>query len=88
MSDTAGDAAAAPTRFGGLKAVFINAMLERSPEPGHTDGLVRLSTRNTGTREHGVDVEVLRAADDDIALGLWPDMTEHGAETDDWLCCW
>lgn len=28
-------------------------------------------------------VEVLRAADIDIATGVWPDMTEHGWETDE-----
>ena len=31
--------------FSGLKAVFINATLKRSPEPSHTDGLVRLLCR-------------------------------------------
>src|SRR5690606_15021972 len=56
--------------------------LKRSPEPSNTEGLFALSTRIM--RQHGVEVEVIRAVDHDIALGLWPDMTDHGAEVDDW----
>jgi hypothetical protein len=29
---------------------------------------------------------VIRAVDHDIATGVWPDMTEHGAATDAWPC--
>ena len=32
----------------------------------------------------GVTVEILRAVDYDIAYGVYPDMTEHGWEKDDW----
>ena len=35
-------------------------------------------------RKHGVEVEVLRAIDHDIATGVYPDMTEHGWATDEW----
>src|SRR5260370_42130391 len=35
-------------------------------------------------RKQGVRVETIRAADHDIATGVWPDMTEHGAATDAW----
>jgi hypothetical protein len=68
---------AAP-RFDGLRALFVNATLKRSPEPSNTDGLVRLSSRIM--REHGVQVEAIRAVDHDIATGVWPDMTAHGWE--------
>ena len=34
---------------------------------------------------NGVAVEVVRAVDHDIATGVWPDMTEHGWERDEWL---
>ena len=34
--------------------------------------------------KNGVSVEVLRAVDYDIAYGVWPDMTEHGWENDEW----
>ncbi|WBQ01946.1 flavodoxin family protein [Kribbella sp. CA-293567] len=73
---------AAPPRFDGLKAVFVNATLKRSPEPSNTDGLMRVSTRIMA--EHGVEVEIIRAVDHAIATGVWPDMTQHGAEVDDW----
>jgi multimeric flavodoxin WrbA len=68
--------------FSGLKAVFINATLKRSPEPSHTDGLVTKSAAIM--TDHGVDVTTLRAIDHDIATGVYPDMTEHGWETDAW----
>lgn len=75
---------AAPTRprFDGISALFINATLKPSPEPSHTDGLIRLSSRIM--RDHGAQVEELRAIDHDIATGVWPDMTEHGWEVDEW----
>jgi multimeric flavodoxin WrbA len=75
------DGAPAP-RFDGLRAVFVNATLKPSPEPSNTDGLMRVSTRIM--EQHGVAVEVVRAVDHDIATGLRPDMTDHGAQTDDW----
>jgi multimeric flavodoxin WrbA len=68
--------------FSGLKAVFINCTLKRSPEPSHTDGLVTKSSAIM--TDHGVDVTAIRAVDHDIATGVYPDMTEHGWETDAW----
>ncbi|MFF4894334.1 flavodoxin family protein [Micromonospora chersina] len=69
-------------RFDGLRALFVNATLKRSPEPSHTDGLARISTHLM--RANGVEVEELRAVDHGIATGVWPDMTEHGTESDEW----
>jgi multimeric flavodoxin WrbA len=68
--------------FNGLKALFINATLKKSPEPSNTDGLVVLS-RNI-MEEHGVVTDHIRAVDHDIAFGVYPDMREHGWETDEW----
>jgi multimeric flavodoxin WrbA len=31
-----------------------------------------------------VQVETIRAVDHRIATGVWPDMTEHGWDADDW----
>lgn len=82
MTTTSDQNAAAPPRFDGLRALFINATLKRSPELSHTDGLIE---RSSGImREHGVQVDTLRAVDHDIATGVWPDMTEHGWATDEW----
>ena len=70
------------TRFDDLRALFINCTLKKSPEPSHTQGLVDLSRHIM--EANGVQVEVVRAIDHDIATGVWPDMREHGWETDDW----
>jgi hypothetical protein len=68
--------------FCDLKAVYINCTLKRSPEASHTQGL---ADRSIAILEsNGVGVEVVRAIDHDIATGVWPDMTEHGWERDDW----
>jgi len=65
-----------------LSALFINCTLKRSPELSHTDGLVNIS-RAIMERQH-ISVEEIRAVDYDIATGVYPDMTEHGWEKDDW----
>jgi multimeric flavodoxin WrbA len=69
-------------RFDGLRAMFVNGTLKRSPEMSHTQGLVDASADLM--RRHGVEVEVLRAVDHDIATGVYPDMTEHGWASDEW----
>jgi len=68
--------------FSNLRALFLNCTLKRSPEVSHTDGLVRIS--RAILEKNGVAVDVVRAVDHDIAYGVWPDMTEHGWERDDW----
>ena len=71
-----------PHDFSGLKATFVNCTLKRSPEPSHTQGLVDASA--TIMRKHGVDVDVIRLVDHDVATGVYPDMREHGWENDAW----
>ena len=68
--------------FSDLKALFINCTLKKSPEMSHTDGLIRIS--KAIMEKNKVNVDVLRAVDHDIAYGVWPDMSEHGWEKDDW----
>jgi multimeric flavodoxin WrbA len=65
-----------------LKALFVNCTLKKSPEPSNTQALVDASRHIM--EQHGVEVDVIRAIDHDIATGVWPDMREHGWETDDW----
>jgi multimeric flavodoxin WrbA len=72
----------ATRRFKGLRALFVNATLKRSPEVSNTEGLIGAST-GIMTR-HGVEVGAVRAVDHDIATGVWPDMTEHGWAHDAW----
>jgi multimeric flavodoxin WrbA len=68
--------------FSGLKALFINTTLKRSPEVSNTQGLLDVSAEIM--RRQGVEVENLRAVDITIPEGVWPDMTEHGVEVDEW----
>ena len=68
--------------FSDLKAVFINCTLKKSPERSHTQGLMDIAIAIM--EKNGVHVDNIRAIDHDIALGVWPDMTEHGWEVDDW----
>ena len=68
--------------FSDLRAMFINCTLKRSPERSHTQGLADVSIEIMGRQ--GVTVEAVRPVDHDIATGVWPDMTEHGWEHDDW----
>ena len=70
------------TDFSDLGAVFINCTLKKSPEPSHTQGLMDVA--QAIMEKNGVSVEVIRAVDHDIATGVYPDMTEHGWDRDDW----
>jgi multimeric flavodoxin WrbA len=71
-----------PYDFSDLRALYINCTLKRSPEPSHTQAL---GDRSIAILErNGVQVDVIRAIDHEIATGVWPDMTEHGWERDDW----
>jgi multimeric flavodoxin WrbA len=72
----------APADYSDLRALFINCTLKRSPERSHTQGLMDISMEIM--RRNGVEVEGIRAIDHDIAVGVWPDMTEHGWEVDEW----
>ncbi len=68
--------------FSDLSAVFVNTTLKRSPEVSNTEGLIDIS--RTIMEANGVSTEVIRAADHQIAWGVYPDMTEHGADADEW----
>ncbi len=68
--------------FSDLKAIFLNCTLKKSPERSHTQGLIDIS--KAIMEKNGVTVDVLRPIDYDIAYGVWPDMTEHGWEKDEW----
>lgn len=70
------------TDYSDLKAIFINCTLKRSPELSHTDGLVNIS--RAIMEKKGILVDVIRAVDQDIATGVYSDMTEHGWKSDEW----
>jgi multimeric flavodoxin WrbA len=68
--------------FSDLRALFISCTLKRSPETSHTEGLAAVSMEIM--RRNGVAVDLVRAVDHDIPVGVWPDMTEHGFPRDEW----
>jgi len=72
----------APARYDDLRALFINCTLTPSPGLSHTQVLADRSIAIMAA--NGVEVDVLRAVDHDIAPGVYPDMTEHGAASDAW----
>lgn len=70
----------------GLRALYFNGTLTPSPGHSHTDTLIERSAAIL--RGEGVTTEVIRAVDHDIAPGVQPDMTEHGAAGDAWPQLW
>jgi len=74
--------ASAPATYDDLRALFINGTLKPSPQPSHTQAL---ADRSIAILRHvGVTVDVIRAVDHVLAPGVVPDLTEQGAERDDW----
>ncbi|WP_417237955.1 flavodoxin family protein [Bizionia sp.] len=68
--------------FQGLKALFINCTLKKSPQKSHTETLINVS--KSIMDKEGVKTDVIRFIDQDVAVGIYPDMTEHGWKTDVW----
>jgi multimeric flavodoxin WrbA len=68
--------------FSGLKAMYANCTLKKSPRMSHTEGLMNVSMDIM--KNEGVDVDYIRFVDHDAAFGVYPDMTEHGWDKDEW----
>ena len=68
--------------FSDLRALFISCTLKRSPEASNTEGLAEISMEIM--RRQGVGVELVRAVDREIPVGVYPDMTMHGWPIDEW----
>ena len=65
-----------------LRAVYINCSLKRDPSASHTQ---RLIERSAGIlRAEGVDVDMIHALEHHIPFGMAIDMTDEGADRDDW----
>lgn len=68
--------------FSGLRAVLFNATLKPAGEPSHTDTL--LDVVGEIFTSQGVRVTRHRLTDYHLAPGVYPDMTDHGWDRDDW----
>jgi multimeric flavodoxin WrbA len=75
MTDTKHD-------FSGLKALYFNCTIYKSPKESHTDRLVNIS--KAIMEKQGVSTEVIRFIDHDVATGIYPDMTKQGWDSDEW----
>lgn len=71
-----------PARYEDLRALFLNCTLKRTPETSNTEGL--FDAARSILASQGVQVDTVRPVDLPIARGVYPDMTEHGWETDAW----
>ncbi|SMO60106.1 flavodoxin family protein [Fodinibius sediminis] len=70
------------TDFSNLSALFLNCTLKPNPNESHTETLIEVS--QSIFEKNQVSTEVIRPVDCNIAPGVYPDMTEHGFEEDDW----
>lgn len=68
--------------YADLKALYINCTLKKSPGRSNTEGLLEVSRHIM--EKQGVQTEVIRFIDHDVATGVYPDMRQHGWATDEW----
>jgi multimeric flavodoxin WrbA len=72
--------------FVGLGAVFVNTSLKKDGGESHTRLLMNASAAIM--EKEGVTTENLHLLDHEVPPGVYPDMTEHGWERDDWPALW
>lgn len=68
--------------FSKLNVIYINCTLKKSPEKSHTEDLMKVSQQIL--KKEKVHFESVRLIDYQIPPGVYPDMTEHGFEKDEW----
>lgn len=69
-----------------LRALFINTSLKKTSDKSHTRLLMNASA--SIMERQGVAVEHLHFAAYDVPPGVYPDMTEHGYDSDEWPTIW
>ena len=72
----------APAHYDDLAALYVNCTLKPTPALSHTQELAERSIAIM--RANGVTVDLIRPVDHTIAPGVYPDMTAHGFDRDDW----
>lgn len=70
----------------GLSALFINTSLKKRSAESHTKLLLNASANIMAGQ--GVAVEMVHMLDHEVPPGVYPDMTEHGWDRDDWPMLW
>lgn len=74
------------TDFSDLKALFVNTSLKKKSAESHSRLLLNASAAIM--ESHGVSVEHLHMAAHEVQPGVYPDMTEHGWDKDEWPRIW
>lgn len=74
------------TNYSDIKALFVNTSLKKQPSESHTKLLMNASAKIMA--DNGVNVEHLHMLSHNIPAGIYPDMTEHGWDADDWPSVW
>ncbi len=69
-----------------LKALYVNCSLKKARTESHTQLLLNASAAIM--ERNGVAVEHLYLLDHTLPHGIYPDMTEHGYDRDDWPKLW
>ncbi|AWV97240.1 flavodoxin family protein [Arcticibacterium luteifluviistationis] len=68
--------------FSHLSVVYVNCTLKKSPGKSHTASLMDIS--KSIMMKEKVKIDEIRLIDHDVASGVYPDMTEHGWDKDEW----
>lgn len=74
------------SEFTDLKALFINTSLKKKAGDSHTRLLLNASANIMAKND--VSVEHLHLAEHEIPPGIYPDMTKHGWQRDEWSEVW
>jgi multimeric flavodoxin WrbA len=74
------------TDFSDLKALFLNCTLKKDVAQSHTARLLAVSQMIM--TKAGAATDAVHALSFDIGIGVYPDMTEHGWEKDEWPALW
>ncbi len=68
--------------FSNLNVMYVNCTLKKSPSVSHTSTLMDVSKGIM--QKEKVAVDEIRLVDFEVASGVYPDMTEHGWDKDEW----
>ena len=71
---------------GNLHALYVNTSLKKARSESHTQLLLNASAAIM--QKHGVTVDHVHLLEYEVPPGVFPDMTEHGWDRDDWPQIW
>ncbi len=68
--------------FSDLTTLYVNCTLKPGSQLSHTEGLMNVSKEIM--EKNGVKTEMIRPVDYNLPPGVYPNMKEHGFDSDDW----